>query len=570
MYRSIIRTRHTIRPVSAAKAAMAAEPCTTEWVRFLTLTGLSPTQVAKRCATCHDGVQTVSVNGVATVAPLTNSFSDYSTSVHALGSDFTGARLEADHGAPCVRCHTNEGAILADQSGFTGSLNTLNQTNNPAPVWGGDYTKIQCDTCHQHGGGVRVVKSRDINGNVTLWNPDKSAKADQFNLCTSCHGLIDNDAKTILASGDTFSYNSANVTTGGVTTTYPGQTLATNPAGHHNTTWYHVIATTHANIADNVDATSGANFGITGYIVRKSGDSPCFDCHGHEARTGTDSFASSANTTTSYTPGGGTTPYFASSSASIYTDWAQSAHAGFLFSEKINVAQTSTATKGALVDAVMAAATTDGALSSDHDWSATSSQACQRCHTATGSSNFLNGPTKYDQTANSFTDLAGWSTSTPASNQRELIYCWSCHTKASSGVVRNPGAITVPTSDYTYGGNAVVFPDADNSNTCIACHSGRGNSDTITNLQHSGTNYSGAVGHGSVAHHGSAASTVYSAVSHVGYEFPSLSYVKTTDISLMTRSARQPRPVPAPAVHVLAAIWAIQVFTARQVIHLKP
>ncbi|MDA8428234.1 MAG: multiheme c-type cytochrome [Geobacteraceae bacterium] len=445
-----------------------------------------PTPDAARCATCHDGVQTLTVNGVATVAPATNSNTAFSTSVHASGNAGTGPVTEDSHGQPCVRCHSNEGGILGAKYGLTGpggSSTTSPQGVMDDPTYQGSvplataYTAITCDTCHQHGGGLRPVKTRDASGNIVNWNPSASGKAnDQFNLCTSCHGLKTNDG-TVMASGDTV-YNtdmSGNPTAGTVTT----------PAGHHEDDWYRVIATTHYNNADNT------LYGITGYVVRAKGTNPCFDCHAHEARTNT-RYVSSDPT-----------------KATIYTDWAQSGHAGDLLANK--VAATVGKSGVAQVDAAMNANSTAAAWGGDgprsHDWSATSNQDCQRCHTATGASNFLNNPATYDKTANDFSHLAGWKTSAKASKQREVLYCWGCHSNAGKGVVRNPGAITEKDVDsngkytYVFNGSPAAFPNVQESNVCIACHTGRTSGEYIasstadfSNLGFQNSHYMAAAG----------------------------------------------------------------------------
>ncbi len=457
-----------------------------------------PTPDATRCATCHDGETQVA----GKTAPKTNSATDFSTSVHASGNDGTGAVVEADHGQPCVRCHSNEGGVLSAKYGYTGDRTLMdNATYEGLVPPSTSYTAITCETCHEHGAGLRPVKTHAADGTIVNWNPSGNSKAnDQFNLCTSCHGLKMNDG-TIMASGDIV----WNTDLGG----NPTAGTATTKVGHHETSWYRVIATTHLDNLDN------ATYGITGYVVRANGENACFDCHGHESRTNTREVASSTDTT--YTPAG--TLYYNSAASTIYTDWSQSVHAGFLLSAKITASKTGSGTTQ--VDNVMNA---EVEQAFNHaDWSSSGEQDCQRCHTATGASNFMTSPSTYDPANNDFSDLAGWSSrsATPSSGQRELIYCWTCHTNPANGVVRNPGAVPAV---YTYNGATVTFPDVAESNTCITCHSGRGNSDTITNTVHTGTNYSHLVAHGSVSHHGPTAGTVFSAVSHVGYEFPGQSY----------------------------------------------
>ena len=460
------------------------------------LTG-TPDQVAARCATCHDGKTSLVVNGVKTIAPLTNSKADFDSSVHASGNSGNGPSNNRNS-MPCLRCHTSEGALLSNNNGFTGDKDLLDNTTYQAAVPASTtYSAITCETCHAHGGGLRPVTTRDASGAIVKWNPSGATNKanDQFNLCTSCHGLLTNDGK-VMASGNVVYGN-----------------MSTATVGHHENDWYRTIATTHYDNLDN------ANLSITGYVVRKTGNTPCFDCHGHESRTNTR--AVSQATDTSYTAAG--TIHYDSTSATIYTDWAQSVHAGFLLADKIQTTKTSANTGTALTDDVM---NTGIAEAFNHaDWSTAAEQACQRCHTATGSSNFMNSPSTYDATKNNFSHLAGWTTKNMASTQRELIYCWACHTDAPNGVLRTPGAVPAV---YTYNGTTVTFPDVGPSNTCITCHSGRGNTDTVTNTVHTGTNYSKLVAHGSVAHHGPTAGTVFSAVSHVGYEFPGQSYANVS------------------------------------------
>ncbi len=508
-----------------------------------------PDEVAARCATCHNGSTTITVGGVATTAPITNAATDFKTSVHASGTAGTGPSNNRNT-APCFRCHTNEGAILSDSYGFTGPLGDASiiytdGTNTAGNITGvlddpsyraavplsGTYNAITCDTCHAHGGGMRPVTTRDGLGNIVTWNPNPgntSNANDQFNLCTSCHNAVANDKATVMASGDVIW--STNAFTSAATSG-----TQTAPTGHHEDDWYRVIATTHL---DNPDNTV---YGITGYVLRTKPTTAldattgtyvtrpattCFDCHGHEARTNTGNLGRDASIYTSarqaYTPSG--TIFYNSSSATIYTDWAQSAHAGFQLSQKLTAVQGQSGT--AAVDAAINANSQEnpfgGSGAGSHDFSGASSQACQRCHTSTGASNFMNSPANYDQTKNDFSNLAGWSsrsTTTMASKQREVVYCWACHNNAANGVLRTPGAIPAV---YTYSGSTVVFPNVSDSNVCVTCHSGRGNNDAVTSAVAGA--YASKVTYGSVAHHLPAAATVFSAVSHVGYEFPGQSY----------------------------------------------
>ncbi|HEX9024826.1 MAG TPA: hypothetical protein VF799_13405, partial [Geobacteraceae bacterium] len=307
----------------------------------------------------------------------------------------------------------------------------------------------------------------------------------------SCHNMIANDKKTVMASGD--AVLGVNAYNGNPTTS-----TQTIPIGHHQDDWYRTIATSHN---DNTDNTT---YGINGYVLRTKATkvmdpatgtyttrtaTPCFDCHGHESRTNTGLVASGISGTT--TTAGGST-FYNSNSATIYTDWSQSAHAGFMLSQKLAAVQGQSGT--AATDAALNGNSQEppfgGDGASSHDFSTAGSQACQRCHTSTGAANYLTGTVNYDPTQNDFSNLAGWKASSPSSKQREMIYCWACHSNAANGVLRTPGAITTNRKEdkdasgnytYTFKGSPVAFPDVQASNTCVSCHSGRTSGDYIAN-----------------------------------------------------------------------------------------
>src|SRR3990172_9530160 len=143
--------------------------------------------------------------------------------------------------------------------------------------------------------------ARDNDSNLVNWNPDKNQTPGQFDLCTSCHTMYDYTGDTLLASG----------TAAAAATGKP----ATGKVGHHETSWYRIIATTHYdNPATSVAAAGTTGNVIEGYNLRKNTANPCFDCHGHEFNAGT--------------------RYGQTTTPTIYTDWAQSGHAGGLLKAK--------------------------------------------------------------------------------------------------------------------------------------------------------------------------------------------------------------------------------------------
>lgn len=389
-----------------------------------------------RCASCHDGV----------TAPATSS-DKWANSNHA-------KPYEQTTNDPCYRCHTSEGAILANTLGYTGDKDNVILNSAYRPVLSLDRTsfkmEINCETCHEHGGKLRTVKAIDpATGRMVAWDPNQNRLVDEFDLCTSCHNFYNYDGSKLIASGKDFTI---------------GTTTISSDKFYHETAWYRIIATTHL---DQTATPSGS--GIEGYVIRKNAEHPCLECHGHDFKTNTRPDTDRPST--------------------IYTDWAKSAHAGKIYEVKY-AAYTSTAGGGKRqrnqdkVNYVMAAAVTDatGAAWNHYDWddstgTSTDRKACQRCHTATGAANFLSNPATYDPANNDFSHLAGWTSSNKKSAQNELLYCWGCHKDAGKGVLRNPGALT-----FTYSNNATVtYPDLKGSNVCMACHTGRETGDSIKN-----------------------------------------------------------------------------------------
>jgi hypothetical protein len=429
------------------------------------------------CEACHGGG--AQHNGVGPI-PIVNPFDGngtrcavchagkYQTNAPTKFADSLHANMAIETSGSCRRCHTHEGAVLGAYSALTGSGGVMDNASYQGAVpTQTEFAAFECGTCHQHGGGLRTVKARDGAGNIVNWNPSKTYMTnDQFNLCTSCHTLKSYDGNKVLASGNIVTYNTF--------------TVATDKVGHHETSWYRVIATTHLNNSDN--PTAG---GISGYVIRipKTAEDayesttnpnakPCFDCHGHEAKTMT-AYSNPAVTTGSraYDPANET----------IWTEWAKSGHAGQLL--KVKEAAVGTSSGASAVDTAMTTTVNDttAAAWNHYDWSATNRQDCQRCHTATGASNYLSSPATYDKTKNDFQHLAGWTASSRSSKQRELLYCWGCHANVSGdkGGLRNPGVIT---AEYNFNGAPAVFPDTDSSNVCIACHSGRVSGETVSTV----------------------------------------------------------------------------------------
>jgi hypothetical protein len=417
--------------------------------------------------------------------------------------------LHGEDRNPCQRCHTNEGALASNVAGYTGDkdvLGTSDDLGRRAPLAFPEevVTAVSCATCHDvhKAGELRQVWSSD-GDNDYLWDPNENgSNNDQFDLCTSCHVLY-NDEGTLVGSGS--------------------EASGTAPF-YHDTDWYQIIGTTHYDQPTDTDrCNSRAASKIEGYNIRWQNENACFDCHGHEFRTATRPYPEGDDR----------------DDPTIWTEWSSSAHAGYLFTEKLAAASEqagggdpadaprSTDT----VDAVMFAGA-EGAVGEGwnyYNWDHPERASCQRCHTATGLVNFLDADIndeEYDQDNNDFSHLVMWNQDDDGcgSAQNEMLYCWGCHTNAPDGELRNPGELTL---DFVYldadeaegEPEFVVLPDKGNSNVCGSCHSGRGNDTSIRQSVIDDNRSSRFAGH-----HAPTAGSLYAEVVHTGFEFTGQNY----------------------------------------------
>lgn len=355
-------------------------------------------------------------------------------------------------GTVCQRCHSHEGAIAANSYGYTGNKDLLGTnsdpgSNAPPAIPAEDLSSVQCATCHDvhNAGKLRTVYA---DRSEEPWDPNlNGSNSDQFDVCTSCHNLFDNDGTTIIASGSA------------VSDTAPY---------YHDTTWYRIIASTHYDQPTDTDGCdSSASSIIEGYNVRKDSENPCFDCHGHEAFTNTRPRPEGDDR----------------GAPTIWTEWSSSAHAGHLFQIKLEAASEQAGggdpadapNNTTTVDAVMFAGITGetGEAWTFYNWDHPGRAACQRCHTTTGAMNFMDATAndeEYNPDNNDFSHLSGWVAGEDCgSPQNEVLYCWGCHSDARDGILRNPGPITEEYDPAVI----VEYPDINDSNVCMTCHLGR-------------------------------------------------------------------------------------------------
>lgn len=460
-----------------------------------------PTPDITRCATCH------STNVEKVLASKHNGEEPENTEM-LLGGHDTGK---------CQRCHSVEGSIeFADVIGTSRpALPNLDADGNHL------LHNVTCAACHE----PLTAKLRTVAG----WDPNGNAAADQFDLCTSCH--VFQNGGTLYASGSTYKVSTAAGADGGWFTADDTLSAGTvTEKFYHDTAWYRTIASTHF---DNPDS-AGV---IEGYVVRKNGASPCFDCHGHELHTNT-RYAGATVVNDTDTKG------------TIHTDWAQSAHAGGLLKAKYAVARNADGTNKsgtvALTDAVMGVGAIDAEIGNawvHYDWDSISRQGCQQCHTATGNSNFMKAQAAgavYNGKKNDFSHLGGWVgttnadgefTSATVSSQNELLYCWGCHSSVETGALHAPADKGI-TLGYKVDNVSVALPNLGSSNACVGCHSGRGNVQSLLGASTvidpaavlTATTTPKSTATATSTHYLTPAATIFKDETGIGYEFPGLDY----------------------------------------------
>lgn len=148
-----------------------------------------------------------------------------------------------------------------------------------------------------------------------------------------------------------------------------------------------------------------------------------------------------------------------------------------------------------------------------YDWdgmdtvpAATNRQSCQRCHTATGSHNFLTDPDNYDAADNDFGFLSV--------GENQVLYCYGCHDGNGTDII-DPGSIPFPS------GVSLSLPDG--SNVCMSCHQGRESGATVDEAIAEGVDSSGTFSFTNI-HYFAAAASYFGSEAAGGYEYASKTY----------------------------------------------
>lgn len=319
---------------------------------------------------------------------------------------------------------------------------------------------VQCRTCHNPHDPLKLLKDAQVVDGTVV-------QSSEFRTCTACHQIAD----ALHGEASAYSWSQHAV---GLGTLDPAR----------------IFYDTHFD--------DPATDVIEGYVLDPAGERACRGCHNVHA-----------------------------ADATIQRQWANSGHGGRLLAAKDRAAKL-TGSPAPVFQAGVDKAdgpTTSGAGAWTYydfkemtgQWDGLGRQACQRCHTATGFRNFADSlikSTPYAPAENQFV---------ASGTQREMLYCWACHTNNVGGV-RDPGAFPRPTAGYAspvMEGSAPPAPrefaDIGSSNVCVPCHAGRLSGEsikasaTLTNVDF------GSYG----SHYLAGAGVLYRTI---GYEFPGLDY----------------------------------------------
>ncbi len=434
------------------------------------------------CSVCHDPnldsqnlpvlAATGAPGGSTTLRPVVGC-----EACHGSGSghfDYKAIAYPTPDYDRCGQCHNSsfdhneEGDNLVEDYKSSPHIHSVNEHIFMGP----GVVMASCSKCHTDEGGrlyagispddipfsgvsyTSPVQCRTCHSahDLELLVPGNGSGSGEFNTCTNCH-----EAGPIFGLADAFHGESSDYSWSGFSV----------GVGEFDSS--EIIYDTHFDDPSTADI-EGFNLGpLSGGNTGTLSERVCRDCHNvHE------------------------------SDIEINDQWVLSGHAGKLGSIK---ASANASVAQSILDAGVSYGT--GGAFRIIDMKASFMGACQRCHTSTGAMNYLDDPAS--PAANDFSYLA--------SEQRELIYCWACHSDNSGGL-REPGAIA---AEYSYA-PAYTFPDVSGSNVCVSCHSGRSSGLTVQNIP---ADFSSVELENS---HYLAAGGILFNSSHLGYEYTGLDY----------------------------------------------
>ncbi len=343
-------------------------------------------------------------------------YEDFASSIHNSSVNSNILNAGGLPQAACGKCHTDEGARKYRDTPYY----LLFGQYEALP-----YSDVQCRTCHDAHNPSLLLKEAGTN------SYGEAASA-QYMTCTNCHM----DQAMIHGVESEYSWGPQ---------PYPFS------AGVGNFDSSEIIYDTHFDI----NSTSG----IEGYILDPSNPDVCIECHN----------VHSADITRN-------------------EQWARSAHGGHILDIKerafLNTSDADPAIANANAYNILNGTDQYGAQRDDDtdefytpawvqmDFKVFAGGSCLRCKTSTGFREFANDPV-------GFSGFRTMGKFYATGSQKELLYCWACHT-SSSGALRDPLYVAgvsfsnVIASEYVDPpGRIANVPDAGGSNICMSCHSGR-------------------------------------------------------------------------------------------------
>ncbi|PLY12543.1 MAG: hypothetical protein C0624_00705 [Desulfuromonas sp.] len=408
-------------------------------------------------------------------------YSEYSTDENLQNGHMT------DHlpfGHNCIKCHTHEGAIKYLEVDDADGIAAIDDGA------GNTYTSIQCKTCHDpHEAGKllepAVHEEHPIyaEDGVTLIGLENiTVSSAQFNTCMNCH--------------DHEGYHLTRNTAWSMLETHGDKTSVLVVSDELEGGEGHFDVTELTNRDGDLDIASSlgiSNFtyeytnDIEGYVIDETSEDSCSACHDiHGPKN------------------------------EINEQWAKSGHAAEIGLVKEELGP----------DAVITLHDEDERHSvvafTEQNWGfGADREECQRCHTTTGASNYLGNEVDYNSASNDFSHLDPVyddATGEFLSSKVEFLSCEACHTSATTGELRITD--TDITLDYTYGGEEIVLAGVNESTTCLTCHGGWGNNDSLRQITDENRDFHG------VLHHGPAGAILFAEQTHPAYEFDGQVYSK--------------------------------------------
>ena len=373
-------------------------------------------------------------------------YEDFVSSAHN-SSDNSHVLFAGGLDLMCAKCHTDEGARMYRDTSVADLYGQYSDM---------DYGSVECRTCHDAHNPANLLKDDIDDGSGNILN------SAQFATCTACHPEdVASENQAYANYNDCSPCHQVQRALHGVESDFAWGPQGIPPiAGVGNFDGSTVFYDTHYDL--------NSTTVIEGYVMNASSPDVCIDCHNVH-----------------------------SVDNEINDQWARSGHGGHILDIKEraflntsdddpDVAKTNAYNVINGTDRYGAQGTDSsdeyytGAWSFGHyDFKTTYGGGCLRCKTATGLKEFMSDPVGFNAYMTSYVNSTKPGKFFTQDDQREVLYCWGCHT-SSAGALRDPldaagvSFTNLINGDYAEpSGRMANVPDAGGSNICMSCHSGR-------------------------------------------------------------------------------------------------